>query len=70
MQITVKGIYIINKIKMIDKSINPIQVKRELVYTLDYRMEAKVVITASCRIQWQNLAQNKNTRQYTTNKNK
>ena len=50
MQITVKGIYIINKIKIIDKSIKLIQVKRELVYTMDYRMEAKVVITASCRV--------------------
>ena len=50
MQITVKGIYTINKIKIIDKSIKLIQVKRELVYTLNYRMEAKVVITASCRV--------------------
>ena len=48
MQNAVKAICIINKIKI--KSIKLIQVKRELVYTLNYRMQAKVVTTASCKL--------------------
>ena len=71
MQIAVKDIYIINKVKIeINKSIKPIQVTREFVYTLNYRMPAKVLLQQVARYNGKILDQNRITWQHTTNKNK
>ena len=71
MQIAVKDIYIINKIKIErNKSIKPIQVTREFVATLNYRMPAKVLLQQVARYNGKILDQNRITWQHTTNKNK
>ena len=71
MQIAVKDIYIINKTKIKrNKSIKPIQVTGEFANTLNYRMQAKVLLQQAARYNGKISNQNRNTWQHTTNKNK
>ena len=68
-QITVKDIYIINKIKKKKKkSIKLIQVTREFANTLNYRMQPKVLLQRAATYNGKILNQNRNTWQHTTNR--
>ena len=69
MQIAVKDIYIISKMKIKrDKSINHMQVTREFANILNYRMQAKVLLQRAARYNGKILDQNRNTWRHTTNK--
>ena len=65
MQIAVKDIYIINRIKMKrNKSVKPNQVTREFANALVYRMQPKVLLQRAARYNDKIWDQNRNTWQH------